>query len=143
MPGDTHTILVVDDDPFHAELMEEACEQCGVPFALVSVKDGVEAMKFLRREGCYRDAQRPEFVFLDLNMPRKDGRQVLAEMKEDPDLKNIPVSVLSTSSSEEEIAQAYTLHANCYLTKPRTMDGLVQMIKDVNSFWFGAACLPS
>ncbi|CAN5188420.1 response regulator [soil metagenome] len=136
-------ILLVDDDPLQAELMQEACEQIGVPFDLVAVKDGVEAMKYLRREGPYSGAKRPSFVFLDLNMPRKDGRQVLAEMKEDPDLKNIPVSILSTSSSEEEIGQAYLLHANCYLTKPRTMDGLVEMIKDVNKFWFGTACLPS
>ena len=122
--------------------MIEAYEESGIPFELVSVKDGVEAMKYLRRQGVYSSAKRPALVFLDLNMPRKDGRQVLAEMKEDADLKDIPVNVLSTSRSEEDIAQAYKLHANCYLSKPSNMEGLVHLVKGVDTFWFGLAALP-
>ncbi len=135
-------ILLVDDDPDIADLMIEAFEDSKIANHFSVVHDGVEAMAYLRREGKYNMAPRPAIVFLDLNMPRMDGRQVLAEMKEDPNLKDIPVAILTTSQADEDVAQAYKLHANCYLSKPPNMDGLIKLVSAIESFWFTLVELP-
>ena len=135
-------ILLVDDDAFHLDLMREAFEETNSNFKLISVKDGFEALEYLHRLGRYTAVKRPAMVFLDLNMPRKNGRQVLAEIKEDAELKDIPVTILSTSDSLEDVNQAYKLHANCYLTKPSNMDGLIKMVRTIEAFWFGTVALP-
>ncbi|HEY9759957.1 MAG TPA: response regulator [Oculatellaceae cyanobacterium] len=136
-------ILIVDDDPMQFDLMSEAFEEIDFPCRLSAVKDGEEALSYLRREGNYKSAERPAMIFLDLNMPRKDGRAVLAEIKVDPELQDIPVTVLSTSAAEEDVRAAYRLHANCYVQKPKNMAGLVDLAKTVQNFWFGQAALPS
>ena len=106
------------------------------------VPDGVEAMAFLRREGAYADAPRPDLILLDLNLPRKDGRGVLAEVKQDPALQHIPVVVLTSSQAEQDIARAYELHANCYVTKPVDLDQFVKIVQSIEQFWFTVVKLP-
>ncbi len=135
-------ILLVEDSPTDVLLAQEALEQAKVLNHLHVVSDGVEAMQYLRREAPYQDAVRPDLVLLDLNLPRKDGREVLAEIKGDPDLRRIPVVVLTTSKAEEDILRAYGLHANCYVAKPVDFDQFTLVVKAIENFWFTIVSLP-
>lgn len=135
-------ILLVEDNPGDARLAVEALKEGNVSNRLHVVPDGVEAMAFLRREGKYSDAPRPHLVLLDLNLPRKDGRQVLAEVKTDDLLKRIPVVVLTTSQAEQDITRSYDLHANCYITKPVDLDRFITVIRSIEDFWCTVVKLP-
>ena len=128
-------ILLVEDDPGDARLTTEALKHAKVLNHLSVTADGVEAMAFLRRQGKYAQAPFPDLVLLDLNLPRKDGRAVLAEIKRDPDLKRIPVVVLTTSQDEQDVLQAYDTHANCYITKPVDFDQFSKAIKSIVNYW--------
>src|SRR6266446_5528789 len=135
-------ILLVDDNVGDILLTKEALK--GVKFHnTVSVaRDGVEAMEFLRRQGKFANSPRPDLVFLDLNMPRKSGSEVLAEMKEDPDLRLIPVVVLTSSDADADVLKAYRLHANCYVTKPVDLDQMIKAVQAIDDFWMSIAKLP-
>ncbi len=135
-------ILLVEDNPGDARLAVEALKEGNVSNRLHVVPDGVEAMAFLRREGKYSDAPRPHVVLLDLNLPRKDGRQVLAEVKTDELLKRIPVVVLTTSQAEQDITRSYDLHANCYITKPVDLGRFITVIRSIEDFWCTVVKLP-
>ncbi|MBI5831501.1 MAG: response regulator [Armatimonadetes bacterium] len=135
-------ILLVEDEPGDAYLTKEAVQGADAALRVDVVEDGVEALAYLHRLGCYQDAPRPALVILDLNLPRKDGREVLAEMKGDPDLASIPVVVMTTSSAQRDIAQAYALHANCYVTKPVELDQYMQAVRATCEFWLSTARLP-
>ena len=136
-------ILLVEDSPTDVLLAQEALEQGKVLNNLHVVSDGVEALSFLRREGAFGDAVVPDLILLDLNLPRKDGREVLEEIKKDEKLKRIPVVVLTTSRAEEDILKAYGLHANCYITKPVDFAQFVDVIKTIETFWFTVVSLPT
>lgn len=136
-------ILLVEDSPTDVLLAQEALEHAKVLNKLHVVSDGVEAIQFLRREGQFKDALRPDLVLLDLNLPRKDGREVLEEIKADPELKRIPIVVLTTSKAEEDILRAYGLHANCYVSKPVDFEQFTQVVRAIESFWFNIVSLPS
>jgi two-component system, chemotaxis family, response regulator Rcp1 len=135
-------ILLVEDSPSDAELTLEALHDAKVRNHLSVVEDGVQAMAFLRREGEYGRAPRPDLIMLDLNLPRKDGREVLAEIKSDDSLKTIPVVVLTTSRAEQDVLRAYHLHANCYITKPVDFEQFLDMVRSVESFWLFVVTLP-
>ncbi len=135
-------ILLVEDSKADIRLIQEALKTSTVPHELVIVRDGVSAMDYLRREGEYLDSPRPNRIFLDLNLPRKDGREVLAEIKNDPSLKRIPVVVLTTSRNEEDIFYSYELHVNCYITKSRNLNDLFKIVKNIEAFWLETATLP-
>ncbi|CAN1213337.1 response regulator [Tumidithrix helvetica PCC 7403] len=135
-------ILLVEDSPSDAELMIETFSDCRVLNHLHWVQDGVEAIQFLRRQGAYREVVRPDLILLDLNLPKKDGREVLAEIKADEDLKIIPVVVLTTSEAEEDILRSYNLHANCYMTKPVDLDRFIEVVRLIEGFWLVAVRLP-
>ena len=135
-------ILMVEDNPGTVRLTQEVMRDSKVRNAMYVVDDGVEAMAFLRKQGRYNSAPRPDLVLLDLNLPRKDGRETLAEMKQDEELKRIPVVVLTTSRSEEDVLRAYDLHANCYLTKPVGLEDFVKVVKSIENFWIEMATLP-
>ena len=135
-------ILLVEDSPGDVRLTQEALKEGKVLNKLSVVEDGVEAMAFLRREGKYTDVPRPDLILLDLNLPKKDGRQVLAEIKVDQNLKRIPVVILTTSKSEEDILKTYNLHANCYITKPVGLEQFLTVVKSVQHFWLGVVKLP-
>lgn len=135
-------ILLVEDNPADVRLTTEAFRDSGVRHRLSAVSDGVEAMAFLRREGRFEVAPRPDLVLLDLNLPRKDGREVLAEIKDDPALRRIPVVVLTTSQAERDLSRAYDLHANCYLTKPLDFDRFIAVVGQIRDFWLTAVTLP-
>ena len=122
-------ILLVEDSPTDVLITQEAFEQARLINAIHVVEDGVEALAFLRRQGRHAEAPRPDLILLDLNLPRKNGREVLAEIKADPDLKTIPVVVLTTSSAEEDVMKSYDLHANCYVTKPVDDTKLLSVIQ--------------
>jgi two-component system, chemotaxis family, response regulator Rcp1 len=141
-PAHSVNILLVEDNEADVVLTLEAFKEAKVKNDLHVVKDGVEAMAFLRREGKYADAPRPDVILLDLNLPRKDGRQVLKEIKNDASLKLIPVVVLTTSRSEEDVIQAYTQHANCYIAKPVDFDQFMHVVKSVEGFWLTVVKLP-
>ena len=136
-------ILLVEDNPGDVRLTKEALKEGKVYSNLHTVKDGVEAMEFLRRQGKYKDAPRPDIILLDLNLPRKDGREVLAEIKEDPDLRRIPVVVLTTSKAEEDIVRTYDLGAESYVTKPVTFDSLVDVVRTLGRYWLEIVELPA
>lgn len=131
----TVEILLVEDNPGDARLAVEALKESAADNRLHVVPDGVEAMSFLRREGRYNEAPRPHVILLDLNLPRMDGRQVLAEIKRDEMLKRIPVVVLTTSQAEQDIVKSYDLHANCYITKPVDLDRFITVIRSIEDFW--------
>lgn len=135
-------ILLVDDNPGDVRLTEEALKETNVNNVLNVVGDGIEALAYLRCTGNYANAVRPEIILLDLNLPKKDGREVLEEMKKDGQLKEIPVIVLSTSNAEMDIIKAYQYHANCYITKPVEFDQFVKIIKSTIDFWFNIVKLP-
>jgi CheY-like chemotaxis protein len=136
-------ILLVEDNPGDVDLVRVAIEDNKVCNELYVATDGVEALAFLHREGKYVDAPRPDLILLDLNLPRKDGREVLAEIKSDEQLKRMPVVVLTTSKQEEDILKVYNLNANCYVTKPLDLDQFLHVVKSIDSFWFGIVALPT
>ena len=135
-------ILLVEDSPTDADLAIEAFESGHVLNNLYIVEDGVEALKFLRKEEDYASYPRPDIVLLDLNLPRKSGREVLAEVKSDPDLMTIPVVVLTTSTAEEDVLRSYKLHANCYITKPVDLNRFMRVIEMTEDFWLTVVKLP-
>lgn len=135
-------ILLVEDSPADVRLTKEVLGKASVRNTLHVVRDGVDAMAFLRREGGYADAPMPDLILLDLNLPRKPGREVLAEIKQDPALKRIPVVVLTTSAAERDIIEAYGLHANSYITKPIDLDQFIEMMKVTEEFWLTIVKLP-
>ncbi len=142
MNGREIEILLVEDNPGDARLTTEALKEAKVRNKLRHIDDGVEALAFLRRQGKYAGAQRPDLILLDLNLPRKDGREVLAEIKADPCLKRIPVVILTTSQAEEDILKAYNLNANCYVSKPVDLDQFIKVITSINDFWLTIVKLP-
>lgn len=135
-------ILLVEDNPGDARLAQEALKEGRMTSRLKVVVDGVEAMSFLRREGQYAGSPRPNLILLDLNLPRKDGRQVLAELKADEDLRRIPVVVLTTSQAEQDILRSYDLHANCYITKPVDLDRFISVVRSIEEYWCSVVTLP-
>ena len=135
-------ILLVEDSPSDAMMTREALEASKVLNRLYIVDDGVEAMAFLRREGKYADATRPGLILLDLNLPRKSGLEVLQEVKNDADLKTIPIVVLTTSKMEQDIARSYSSHANCYVTKPVEFAKLADAVRGIRDFWLCLVTLP-
>jgi chemotaxis family two-component system response regulator Rcp1 len=135
-------ILLVEDNPGDVRLTKEALKEGKVRNSLHTVMDGEEAMAFLRKEGKYSGAPRPDLILLDLNLPKKDGREVLAEIKDDDDLKSIPVVVLTTSQAEEDIARTYNLHANCYITKPVDLEQFLNVVHSIEKFWLSVVKLP-
>jgi CheY-like chemotaxis protein len=135
-------VLLVDDDPGDTLMIREAFADNKVRNELACVADGVEAMQYLRREGAYADASRPDLILLDLNLPRKDGREVLAEIKGDPQFATIPVVVLTTSHAEEDVLRSYELHANAYVTKPVDFDRFIQVVRQIDEFFVTVVKLP-
>jgi CheY-like chemotaxis protein len=136
-------VLLVEDNPGDVRLTREALRDGKVHNHLSVVPDGVEALAFLRRQGKYADAPRPDLILLDLNLPKKDGREVLQDIKADPALQRIPVVVLTSSEAERDIAQAYALHANCYITKPVDLDQFITVVRSIEDFWFTIVKLPA
>jgi CheY-like chemotaxis protein len=136
-------ILLVEDNEGDARLAKEAMRESKIRNTLHHVTDGEEAMAFLRKEGRYSATPRPDLILLDLNLPKKDGRQVLAEIKEDESLKRIPVVILTVSSAEEDILKTYNLHANCYITKPIDLNQFMKVIRSVEDFWLTIVKLPN
>jgi two-component system, chemotaxis family, response regulator Rcp1 len=139
----TIEILLVEDNPGDARLTLEAFKGARVQNNLTVVNDGVEALAYLRQQGRYADSVPPDLILLDLNLPRKDGREVLAEIKADEHLRKIPVVVLTTSSSRDDIARAYSSHANCYITKPVDLEEFLSAVRSIEDFWFTLVKLPS
>jgi CheY-like chemotaxis protein len=135
-------ILLVEDNPGDERLTREALKEGKVFSNLYWVKDGVEAMEFLRRSGKHSAAPRPDIILLDLNLPKKDGREVLQEVKSDESLRRIPVVVLTTSKAEEDVIRTYNLHANCYVTKPVDLEKFIVVVKSIDMFWLTVATLP-
>jgi chemotaxis family two-component system response regulator Rcp1 len=141
--AETHKIIfLVEDNKADIRLIQEALKTSLLPHQVITVRDGVEAMNYLHQEGEYANAPRPDLILLDLNLPRKDGREVLAEIKSDPQLKRIPVVILTTSKNQDDIFHSYDLHANCYITKPRNLSQLFQIIQSIEKFWFSTVTLP-
>jgi chemotaxis family two-component system response regulator Rcp1 len=136
-------ILLVEDNPGDVRLTEEALKEGKVVNSLNVVPDGVEALAYLRKEGEYASAETPDLILLDLNLPKKDGREVLAEVKEDPELRMIPVVVLTTSRDEQDILKSYDLHANCYITKPVDFEQFISVVRAIEDFWLSVVKLPS
>jgi two-component system, chemotaxis family, response regulator Rcp1 len=136
-------ILLVEDSLEDAQMAQEALKDAKVENELHVVRDGESAMAFVRQEGEFVDAPRPHLVLLDLNLPGKDGREVLSEIKADPDLRRLPVVVMSTSSSEHDIQLAYDLHVNAYVRKPMNLDRLDEIVHAIDEFWFGVVTLPA
>ena len=136
-------ILLAEDNPGDVDLAREGLEEGKIHNNLHVVDNGEDALAFLRREGKYADMPRPDVIFLDLNLPRKDGREVLEEIKTDGQLKHIPVVVLTSSEAEEDIMKSYQLHANCYISKPVTFAEYVKVVKAIEGFWFAIVTLPT
>jgi len=136
-------ILLVEDNLGDIRLTQEAFKAGKVLNNLFSVRDGIEALEFLRRAGKYPAAPRPDIILLDLNLPRMDGRELLAKIKTDPDLKRIPVVILTTSKTEEDVLRTYNLHANCYITKPIGLVQFIQVVNSIEDFWFTVVKLPN
>jgi two-component system, chemotaxis family, response regulator Rcp1 len=135
-------VLLVEDSAGDVRLTREALKDAKVHVHLQVVSDGIEAMAFLNREGQHVQAPRPDLILLDLNLPKKDGRQVLEEIKQSPSLKSIPVVILTTSASEADILRSYMLHANCYITKPVDLNGFLDVVKSIDNFWLSVVKLP-
>lgn len=136
------TILLVEDNKADIRLIEEALKNSAIAYQMVIVRDGMAAMAYLRQEDEYATAVRPDLIVLDLNLPKKDGREVLAEIKTDPQLKRIPVIVLSTSRNEDDIHQSYELNANCFISKSRNLPQLFAIVKRIEEFWLSTVTLP-
>jgi two-component system, chemotaxis family, response regulator Rcp1 len=135
-------VLLVEDSPGDVRLTKEAIKDAKVHVKLHVVADGAQAMAFLARDGEYAGVPRPDLILLDLNLPKKDGREVLEEIKKSPTLKSIPVVVLTTSSSEVDVMQSYMLHANCYITKPVGLEGFLKVVQSIDNFWLSVVKLP-
>jgi len=140
--GKVAEILLVEDNPGDARLTVEAFADGRVKNNLNVVSDGVEAMRYLRNEGEFAGKPKPDIILLDLNLPRKDGREVLAEVKADKDLRKIPIVILTTSRAEEDILRTYDLHANCYITKPVELDSFINVVRTIEDFWLTLVRLP-
>ncbi|WP_442867155.1 response regulator [Aphanizomenon sp. CS-733/32] len=139
----THKIIfLVEDNKADIRLIQEALKTSSLPHQVITVRDGVEAMNYLHQAGEYANAPRPDLILLDLNLPKKGGREVLAEIKSDPQLKRIPIVILTTSKNQDDIFHSYDLHANCYITKPRNLNQLFQIIQSIERFWFSTVTLP-
>lgn len=136
-------ILLVEDNEADVRLTIEALKEGKVRNRLAVARDGVEALEFLRRQGKHQNAVRPDLILLDLNLPKKDGREVLAEIKDSEELKRIPVVVLTTSKAEEDILKTYNLHANCYITKPVDLEQFISVVKSIDDFWLTVVRLPA
>lgn len=136
-------ILLVEDNPGDVRLTKEALKEGKVSNNLHVTMDGMEALAFLRKEGEFSDVPTPDLILLDLNLPKKDGREVLADIKEDPTLKRIPVVILTTSTAEEDIFKTYNLHANCYITKPVDLEQFIKVVKAIDDFWLSMVKLPT
>lgn len=135
-------ILMVEDNPGDVRLTQEALKDAKVSNTLRVVEDGVAALDYLHRRGAYVDAPRPDLILLDLNLPKKNGREVLAEIKQDVNLKSIPVVILTTSQAEEDVVRAYSLHANCYITKPVDFTQFAKIVRTIEDFWLSIVTLP-
>ena len=135
-------ILLVEDNPGDVRLTREALVESKLRNTLWVAGDGVDAMAFLRKEGAYRHAPTPDLILLDLNLPRKDGREVLADVKSDPRLRHIPVVILTTSSAEEDVLRTYDLHANCYILKPVALNEFLKVVRAIENFWLEVVVLP-
>ncbi len=142
MSSQAINILLVEDNPADVLLTQEALDESKLLNCVSIVKDGEEALAFLRKEGKYKDAITPDLILLDLNLPRKDGREVLKEIKEDPDLMVIPVVILTTSAADEDVLRTYQLHANCYIMKPVNFAQFTRVVQTIESFWFSIVKLP-
>jgi len=142
MKNKSIVILMAEDSPSDAELARQAFKNGKLLNELIIVKDGVEAMDYLNKKGKFADAIRPDVVLLDLNMPRKDGREVLAEIKKDADLKTIPVVILTTSADEQDILRSYELQASCYITKPVEFEKFIEVARSIKHFYFNIVTLP-
>ena len=140
--GRSIELLLIEDNPGDVRLAQEGLKEGKILNRLHVARDGEEALAFLRREGGFADAPRPDLILLDLNLPRKDGREVLAEIKADPKLLRIPVVVLTTSEAEEDVLRSYNLHANCYITKPMDLERFIEVIMAIEQFWFTIVQLP-
>ena len=136
-------ILLVEDNPADVRLTQEALKEGKVYNNLHWAKDGVEALEFLHRKGKYAGSPRPDIILLDLNLPKKDGREVLQEIKNDDSLKRIPVVILTTSKAEEDVLRSYNLHANCYVTKPVDLEKFIVVVKSIDAFWLTVVTLPN
>jgi two-component system, chemotaxis family, response regulator Rcp1 len=143
MPRKPAEILLVEDNAGDIRLIKEAFKDGGFSSHLNITRDGEQALAFLRQQGAYSRSPRPAFIILDLNLPRKDGREVLAEIKKDSGLRQIPVVILSTSTSIEDITRAYDLHANCYISKPLEVENLARLGRSLEDFWLSTAILPA
>src|SRR6056297_3687466 len=141
-PNDPVEILLAEDNPGDVMLTKKALEEGKLANNLHVATDGVDALQFLRQEGEYDDTPRPDLILLDLNMPRKDGEEVLEELKDDEDLRRIPVVVLTSSAAEEDIVRSYDLHANAYLTKPVDFDGFLDVVGRIEDFWLTVVKMP-
>jgi CheY-like chemotaxis protein len=135
-------ILIVEDNAGDARLIREVLKENKIFSCLHMAKDGVEAMDFLRKKGKFKSEPKPDLIILDLNLPKKDGREVLAEIKTDEDLKHIPTVIMTISQAEEDILKSYNLHANCYITKPIDLDQFINVVKSIEDFWFTIVKLP-
>jgi CheY-like chemotaxis protein len=140
--GSPIEVLLVEDSPGDVRLTREALKDAKVHISLHVAADGIEAMAFLERTGKYAGARRPDLILLDLNLPRKDGREVLKEIKDSPVLRSIPVVILTTSSSEADVLKSYELHANCFISKPVDLEGFLKVIRSIDSFWLSVVKLP-
>jgi chemotaxis family two-component system response regulator Rcp1 len=136
------TILLVEDSKADIRLIQEVLKSSTVPYELIILRNGIDAMAYLHQEGEFANAVRPHLILLDLNLPRKDGREVLAETKGDPKLKRIPVVILTTSHNEEDIMYSYDWHVNCYITKSRNLYDLFRIVKGIEQFWLETVTLP-
>lgn len=135
-------IFLIEDNRGDIRLIQEALKSTTAPCEVVIARDGMEAMAYLRQDGEFAGAVRPDLILLDLNLPKKDGREVLAEIKSDPSLKHIPVVVLTTSRNEEDIFKSYDLHVNCYISKSRNLSQLFKIVRGIEEFWLETATLP-
>lgn len=142
LTGGAVEILLVEDNPGDVRLTMEALKDCKVHNTIHVAVDGVEAMDFLHKRGKFSGSRRPDLILLDLNLPRKDGREVLAEIKQNPELKSIPVVILTTSKADQDILQSYNLNANCYITKPVDFDQFVGVVRQIDEFWLTVVKLP-
>lgn len=135
-------ILLVEDNPGDVRLTQEALKEGSLDYSLSVVGDGEEALDFLYRRGGYESSPRPDLILLDLNLPKRDGREVLAEIKEDANLRRIPVVILTTSEAEQDVVQTYDLHANCYITKPVDLNEFIDVVQSIEMFWLTLVELP-